>query len=117
MLPSSWNYRTEPGAWWEFGGLEEHWSSKWNQTLISCFKLGFFFFSHKKQIEPTSLVAQIVKNPPEMWEIWVQSMGWQDPLEAGVAAQPTAVFLPEESPWTEEPDKLQFMGSQRVRHN
>ena len=33
----------------------------------------------------TSLVAQMVKNPPAMWETWVQSMGWEDPLEKGMA--------------------------------
>ena len=32
-----------------------------------------------------SLVAQTVKNPPAMWEIWVQSLGWEDPLEKGMA--------------------------------
>ena len=32
-----------------------------------------------------SLVAQIVKSLPAMWEIWVQSLGWEDPLEEGVA--------------------------------
>ena len=32
-----------------------------------------------------SLVAQLVKNPPAMWENWVQSLGWEDPLEEGVA--------------------------------
>ena len=30
-----------------------------------------------------SLVAQLVKNLPEMWETWVQSLGWEDPLEKG----------------------------------
>ena len=32
-----------------------------------------------------SLVAQMIKNPPAMWEIWVQSLGWEDPLEEGLA--------------------------------
>ena len=32
-----------------------------------------------------SLVAQLVKNPPAMWETWVQSLGWEDPLEEGMA--------------------------------
>ena len=32
-----------------------------------------------------SLVAQLVKNPPAMWEIWVRSLGWEDPLEKGTA--------------------------------
>ena len=31
----------------------------------------------------TSLVAQLVKNPPAVWETWVQSLGWEDPLEKG----------------------------------
>ena len=32
-----------------------------------------------------SLVAQLVKNPPTMWETWVRSLGWEDPLEKGKA--------------------------------
>ena len=32
-----------------------------------------------------SLVAQLVKNPPAMWETWVQSLGWEDPLEKGIS--------------------------------
>ena len=31
------------------------------------------------------MVAQMVKNPPAMWEAWVQSLGWEDPLEEGMA--------------------------------
>ena len=34
-----------------------------------------------------SLVAQTVKNPPAMWETWIQSLGWEDPLEEGMATQ------------------------------
>ena len=59
-----------------------------------------------------SLVAEAVKNLPAMLETWLQSLGWKDPLEKGMA--PTLVFLPGESPWTEEPGGLQSMGSQRV---
>ena len=33
-----------------------------------------------------SLVAQTIKNLPAMWETWVQSLGWEDPLEEGMAA-------------------------------
>ena len=32
-----------------------------------------------------SLVAQMAKNPPAMWETWVQSLGWEEPLETGMA--------------------------------
>ena len=43
----------------------------------------------------------MVKNPPAIWESWVRSLDWEDPLEEGM--QPTPVFLPGESPWTEKP--------------
>ena len=33
-------------------------------------------------------MAQLVKNPPALWEIWVQSLGWEDPLEKEKATQP-----------------------------
>ena len=36
-----------------------------------------------------SLQAQLVKNPPAMQEIWVQSLGWEDPLETGKATHPS----------------------------
>ena len=42
-----------------------------------------------------SLVAQRVKNLPTMRETWVQFLGWEDPLEEGMATQSTPVFLPE----------------------
>ena len=33
-------------------------------------------------------MAQLVKNPPAMWETWVRSLGWEDPLEKGKATYP-----------------------------
>ena len=62
-----------------------------------------------------SLVAQMVKNLPAMWETWVRSLGWEEPLYEGM--EPTPVFLPGESPWTEKSGELQSTGSQRVRHD
>ena len=56
-----------------------------------------------------AMMAQTVKNQPAVWETWVRSLGWEDPLEKGMA---TPVFLPGESPWTEEPGGQQSMGSQ-----
>ena len=50
-----------------------------------------------------------------MWETWVRSLGWEEPLEEGMAAHP--VFLPGESPQTEEPGGLQSMGLRRVGHD
>ena len=68
-----------------------------------------------------SLVAQAVKNLPVMRETWVRSLSWEDPLEKGMATHSLQysppVFLPEGSPWAEEPGGLQSMGSQRVGHN
>ncbi len=61
-----------------------------------------------------SLVAQMVKNPPAIPETWVQYLSWEDALEKYVSI--ILVFLPEESPRTEEPGVLQSMGSQRVGH-
>ena len=39
----------------------------------------------------TSLVAQPVKNPPAMWENWFQSLGWEDPMEEGLATHPSII--------------------------
>ena len=45
-----------------------------------------------------SLVAQLVKNPPALWETWVQSLGWEDPLEKGKATHSS--ILAWRIPWT-----------------
>ena len=63
----------------------------------------------------TSPVAQLVKNLPAMWETSVQSLGWEDPLEKGMATLP--IILAWKIPWTEEPGRLQSMGWKRVRHD
>ena len=52
-------------------------------------------------------MAQLVRNPPAMQETWVQFLGWEDPLEEGMATHSHG-----ESPWTEESGRLQSMGSQ-----
>ena len=59
-------------------------------------------------------MAQMVKNLPAMQEARVRSLGQEDPLER--AWQPTPVFLPGESPWTEETGGLS-VESQRVGHD
>ena len=63
----------------------------------------------------TSLVAQRLKLLPGMWETRVQSLGWEDPLEKGMATHSS--ILAWRIPWMEEPGRLQFMGWQRVGHN
>ena len=57
-----------------------------------------------------SLVAQLVKNLPAMQETPVQFLGWEDPLEKGMATYSS--ILAWRIPWTEEPAGLQSMGSQ-----
>ena len=62
-----------------------------------------------------SLVAQMVKNLLAMWETWVWSLGWEDPLEEEMATHSSVLAWRISS--TEEPGGQQSMGSQRVRHD
>ena len=59
-----------------------------------------------------SLVAKVVNNLPAMQDPWVPSLGWEDPLENGMATHSS--ILAWRIPRTEEPGKLQSMGSQRA---
>ena len=63
----------------------------------------------------TSLVAQMVKRLPTVWETRVQSLGREDPLEKAMATHSSTLAW--KIPWMEEPGRLQFMGSQRVGHD
>ena len=56
-----------------------------------------------------SLVAQTVKHLPAVWETWVRSLGWEDPLEKEMATHSSTLAW--KIPWTEEPGGLQSMGS------
>ena len=58
------------------------------------------------------LVAQMVKNLPARQETRVRVLGWEDPLEKGMAAHSS--ILAWRTPWTEEPGGLQSTGSQRA---
>ena len=60
-----------------------------------------------------SLVAQMVKNLPAMWETWGWSLGWEDPLEKGTATHST--ILAWRIPWIEEPDRLTVHGVAKSR--
>ena len=55
-----------------------------NQIHRSVYLPSPSFFLHCLGIR-ASLVVQTVKNPPAMWETWVPSLGWEDPLEEGMA--------------------------------
>ena len=59
------------------------------------------------------LVAQTVRNPLAFVKTWIQSLGWEDPLEEDMGI----CILAWRIPWIEEPGGLHSMGSQRVRHS
>ena len=60
-------------------------------------------------------MALVVKNPPANGGDSFQALGWEDPLEEGLAAHSSILVW--RIPWTEEPGQLQSMGPQRVGHN
>ena len=60
-------------------------------------------------------MAQMVKCLPAIWETQVQSLGWEDPLEKEMATHSSTLAW--KIPWTEAPDRIQSMVSQRVGHN
>ena len=67
-----------------------------------------------KPVLGASLVDQMVKSLPAM-KTWVQSLGWEDPLEKGMGTH--CSILAWRISWTEEPGRLQSMGLQRVGHD
>ena len=73
------------------------------------FKFSILFFNM------TSLVAQMVKRLSTIQETWVRSLGREDPLEKEMAIYSSTIAW--KIPWTEEPGRLQSMGSQRVGHD
>ena len=60
-------------------------------------------------------MAQTVKHLPAVWDTQVRSLGWEDPLEKEMAIHSRTIDW--KISWTEEPDRLQAMGSQRVGHD
>ena len=81
-------------------------------------KLGKQFHSQQSSkilVQRASLVAQIIKNWLARQETRVQSPGWEDPLEKGMATHSSIPAW--RIPWTEESGRVQSMGLQRVRHD
>ena len=78
--------------------------------------LSYIYLLNKRDAKRnTSLVAQRVKRLLTTWETWVQSLGWEDPLEKEMATHSNTLAW--KIPWTEEPGRLLSMGSQRVGHD
>ena len=71
-------------------------------NLCITVELGGETISFSKHLWPT-VVAQIVKNLPAMQETWVQSLGWEDPLEEDMTTHSS--ILAWRIPWTEEPSR------------
>ena len=70
---------------------------------------------NKNMTPKLSVSTQTVKNLPTIQDTWVQSLGWEDSLEKGMATHSS--ILAWRIPGTEEPGGLQSLGSQRVGHN
>ena len=81
-------------------------SLKWGCLCDNSQRIGVF---------GASLLAQMVKSLPAMWETWVQSLGQEDPLEKELATH--CSILAWRISWTEEPGRLESMGSQKVNTN
>ena len=60
-------------------------------------------------------MAQMVKNLPTILETWVQLLGQEESLEEGTATHTSVLAW--RIPWTEDPGRLQYMGSQKVGHD
>ena len=70
---------------------------------------------HNNNFKIAAYLAQAVKCLPLMWETWVRSLGWEDPLEKEMATHSSDLAW--RIPGTEEPSGLPSMGSHRVGHD
>ena len=95
------------------------WDSPGKNTAVGCHSLLQRIFL-TQGVNPgscitASLVAQMIKHLPAMWEIWVRSLGGEDPLEKGMAALSSTLAW--KMPWTEEPGGLHSIELPRVRRD
>ena len=81
----------------------------------TCYLLGVLYLQAGSLPLRASLVAQMVKHLPTIRETWVQSLGREVPLEKKMAIHSSILAC--KIPWTEEPGRLQSVGSQRVGHD
>ena len=86
-----------------------------NLLQESLYTLSSYGIGYPLHYSRASLIAQTVKNLPAMWETWVWSLGWEDPLEKGLATYPCSCLenSMDRGAW----QATQSMGSQRGRHN
>ena len=110
------HYRNKrPFAIWRFVWMKasylEFYGQPYSMQPLLCYKL----LSYCKRV----LTRQSSHDKPpfrkKQMETWIWSLGWEDPLEEGMATHST--ILAWRIPWTEEPGRLQFTGSQKIGHN
>ena len=89
-----------------------YWVNKRNHLLKIFFNLIYVLVFGGLGV---SLMAQMVKNLPAMWETQIQSLGQEDPLEEWMTSHFS--ILAQRIPWMEKPGGLQSMGLQRVGHD
>ena len=77
------------------------------ESVLFPFPCGDLYVAHQKML--------VVKNLPAVQEMWVLSLGWEDPLEKSMAIHFSNLDC--EIPWTEDPGGLHSMGSQRIGHD
>ena len=82
--------------------------------LGSQISINTWHLANSSVLQLALLMVQTIKNLPAMQETRVQSLGWKDPLEKGMATHSS--ILAWKIPWAEELGRLQSMGLQRVRH-
>ena len=83
--------------------------------VVHSISVTYLFYTWKFVSLRASLVAQMLKRLPAMWETWVRSLGREDPLEKEMATHSS--ILAWRIPWTDEPGGLQSTGSQRVGYD
>ena len=107
---TSWILESHLWSQRKYKGKGERWHPLWpllfSSTLVLCVLA---------KLLGTSLVAQTVKRLPTTWDPWVQSLGWEDLLEKGMATHSSILAC--KIPRMVEPGRLQSMGLQRVRHD
>ena len=109
-----------PNSFWDIGKLSLFsWSAwqRWSSARISnnwwlVLKTELIVWIDLSCTKSASLVAQMVKHLSAMQETWVQSLGWEDPLEKDLATHSSTLAW--KIPWMEKPGRLQSMGSQTV---
>ena len=100
-------------------------SSQWRLLAWGCslptdarfLPFGYWFsrVNKRREIKHKGFLGGSDGKESAMWKTWVRSLGWEDSLEKGTATQSS--ILTWRIPWTEEPGRLQSMGSQKVRHD